>query len=61
MYYNSGIGMYARPSWCSFKHFKQVMENKFDLTIAWYDLVDVLTLPLSDISTLSFASLHSAP
>jgi uncharacterized protein (DUF2235 family) len=27
------------------------MENNFDLAIAWYDLVDVLTSPSSDIST----------
>jgi uncharacterized protein (DUF2235 family) len=41
-YYNSGIGTYARPSWRSFKYMKQVLENKFDLAIAWYDLVVIL-------------------
>jgi uncharacterized protein (DUF2235 family) len=41
-YYNSGIGTYARPSWHSFKYLKQVVQNNFDLAIAWYDLVVVL-------------------
>jgi hypothetical protein len=35
-YYNSGIGTYARPSWRSFKYWKQVINNKIDLAIAWY-------------------------
>jgi len=34
-YYNSGIGTYARPSWRSWKYFKQVIGNKIDLAIAW--------------------------
>lgn len=35
-YYNSGIGTYARPSWRSFTYWKQVLDNKIDLAIAWY-------------------------
>lgn len=35
-YYNSGIGTYARPSWKSWSYYKQVVENKIDLMIAWY-------------------------
>ena len=35
-YYNSGIGTYARPSWRSYKYWKQVIDNKIDLAIAWY-------------------------
>ena len=35
-YYNSGIGTYARPSWRSPKYWKQVVNNKIDLAIAWY-------------------------
>ena len=34
-WYNSGIGTYARPSWKSFKFFRQVLEHKIDLAIAW--------------------------
>ncbi|KDQ54511.1 hypothetical protein JAAARDRAFT_135184, partial [Jaapia argillacea MUCL 33604] len=34
-YYNSGIGTYAKPSWRSFSHLKQVIDNKIDLAIAW--------------------------
>ncbi|KAF8508911.1 hypothetical protein JB92DRAFT_2731583, partial [Gautieria morchelliformis] len=34
-YYNSGIGMYAKPSWKSWSHVKQVVDNKIDLVIAW--------------------------
>jgi uncharacterized protein (DUF2235 family) len=37
-YYNSGIGTYARPSWRSYKYLKQVVSNKIDLAIAWYQL-----------------------
>ena len=36
-YYNSGIGTYAKPSWRSFSFWKQVIYNKIDLAIAWYD------------------------
>jgi uncharacterized protein (DUF2235 family) len=35
-YYNSGIGTYARPSWRSYKYWKQVINNNIDLAIAWY-------------------------
>src|SRR5271155_3002722 len=35
-WYNSGIGMYARPSWKSFKHYKKVLYNKIDLAIIWF-------------------------
>ena len=35
-YYNSGIGTYARPSWRSYTYLKQVLNNKIDLMIAWY-------------------------
>jgi len=35
-YYNSGIGTYARPSWRSYKYWKQVIYHKIDLAIAWY-------------------------
>lgn len=34
-YYNSGIGTYARPTFRSFKYWKQVVYNKIDLLIAW--------------------------
>ncbi|KAF8814000.1 hypothetical protein BYT27DRAFT_7219939 [Phlegmacium glaucopus] len=34
-YYNSGIGTYARPSWRSYTYWKQVLDNKIDLAIAW--------------------------
>jgi uncharacterized protein (DUF2235 family) len=34
-YYNSGIGTYARPTFASFKYWKQVLDNKVDLLIAW--------------------------
>ena len=34
-YYNSGIGTYARPSWRSWKWYKQVLGHKIDLAIAW--------------------------
>ncbi|KAJ7135949.1 hypothetical protein C8R44DRAFT_608626 [Mycena epipterygia] len=34
-YYNSGIGTYARPSWRSYKYWKQVIDNHIDLAIAW--------------------------
>ncbi|KZP04114.1 hypothetical protein FIBSPDRAFT_1011984 [Athelia psychrophila] len=34
-YYDSGIGTYASPSWRSWSHLKQVMDNKIDLLIAW--------------------------
>ncbi|KAF8329934.1 hypothetical protein F5887DRAFT_1181051, partial [Amanita rubescens] len=35
-YYNSGIGVCARPSFTSFKYWRQVLTNKIDLAIAWY-------------------------
>ena len=34
-YYNSGIGTYASPSWRSLSYYKQALENKIDLAIAW--------------------------
>ena len=34
-YYDSGIGTYTQPSWKSFHYWKQVVDNKIDLTIAW--------------------------
>jgi len=34
-WYNSGIGTYARPSWKSFKFYRQVLSQKIDLAIAW--------------------------
>jgi hypothetical protein len=34
-YYDSGIGTYAKPSWKSWNYWKQVVENKIDLAIAW--------------------------
>ncbi|KZP19841.1 hypothetical protein FIBSPDRAFT_743308 [Athelia psychrophila] len=34
-YYNSGIGTYAMPSWKSWSHLTQVIQNKIDLVIAW--------------------------
>lgn len=34
-YYNSGIGTYAKPSWRSLSHWKQVIYNLVDLAIAW--------------------------
>ncbi|KAJ7117544.1 hypothetical protein C8R44DRAFT_626670 [Mycena epipterygia] len=33
--YYSGIGTYARPSWRSYKYWKQVIGNRVDLAIAW--------------------------
>ncbi|KAF9542933.1 hypothetical protein CPC08DRAFT_650034, partial [Agrocybe pediades] len=33
--YYSGIGTYARPSWTSFNYYKQVINHKIDLAIAW--------------------------
>ena len=38
-FYNSGIGTYARPSWRSFRYWKQVLDNKIDLAIAWWILL----------------------
>ena len=35
-WYNSGIGTYARPSWKSWTFYRQVIEHKIDLAIAWY-------------------------
>jgi hypothetical protein len=35
MYYNSGIGTYAKPSWHSWSYWKMIMENNVDLAIAW--------------------------
>jgi uncharacterized protein (DUF2235 family) len=35
-WYNSGIGTYARPSWKSFKFYRQVLAHKIDLAIAWW-------------------------
>jgi len=34
-YYNSGIGTFARHSWRSSAYWKQVIDNKVDLAIAW--------------------------
>ena len=34
-WYNSGIGTYARPSWKSFKFYRQALSHKIDLAIAW--------------------------
>ena len=34
-YYDSGIGTYAQPSWKSWNYWKQVVDNKIDLAIAW--------------------------
>ena len=34
-YYDSGIGTYAQPSWKSWKYWKQVVNHKIDLAIAW--------------------------
>jgi hypothetical protein len=34
-YYDSGIGTYAQPSWKSLSYWKQVVDNKIDLAIAW--------------------------
>ncbi|PPQ76460.1 hypothetical protein CVT26_012896 [Gymnopilus dilepis] len=34
-WYNSGIGTYARPSWKSIHYYKQVIDHKVDLAIAW--------------------------
>ena len=34
-YYDSGIGTYAKPSWRSWTYWKQVVNNKIDLAIAW--------------------------
>ena len=34
-WYNSGIGTYARPSWKSLTFYRQVIEHKIDLAIAW--------------------------
>ena len=49
-YYNSGIGTYARPSWRSYTYWKQVLDNKIDLAIAWYQwsLFYVLYTDLTD-------------
>ena len=35
-YYDSGIGTYAKPSWRSWTYWKQVVNNKIDLAIAWW-------------------------
>ncbi|KAF9568271.1 WD40 repeat-like protein [Agrocybe pediades] len=35
LYYNSGIGTYARPSWTSPKFIGMVLHHKIDLAIAW--------------------------
>ncbi|KAJ8501620.1 hypothetical protein ONZ45_g12087 [Pleurotus djamor] len=35
VYYNSGIGTYARPSFRSFSYLKQVLYNLIDTAIAW--------------------------
>jgi hypothetical protein len=43
-YYNSGIGTYARPSWRSYKYWKQVIGNRIDLAIAWYTGFSLHTL-----------------
>lgn len=34
-FYNSGIGTYAKPSWKSWSYWKQVIDHKVDLAIAW--------------------------
>ncbi|KAJ8486744.1 hypothetical protein ONZ45_g14577 [Pleurotus djamor] len=34
-FYNSGIGTYAKPSFRSWKYFKQVVEHAVDTAIAW--------------------------
>uniref|UniRef100_A0A0W0G0D7 T6SS Phospholipase effector Tle1-like catalytic domain-containing protein n=2 Tax=Moniliophthora roreri TaxID=221103 RepID=A0A0W0G0D7_MONRR len=34
-FYNSGIGTYATPSWRSWNYYKQVIDHKIDLAIAW--------------------------
>ncbi|EGO02361.1 hypothetical protein SERLA73DRAFT_49835, partial [Serpula lacrymans var. lacrymans S7.3] len=34
-YYNSGIGTYAQPSWKSLGYWRQVIDHKIDLAIAW--------------------------
>ena len=34
-YYGSGIGTYAQSSWRSWNYWKQVVDNKIDLAIAW--------------------------
>ena len=34
-YYDSGIGTYAQPSWKSWNYWKQIIDNKIDLAIAW--------------------------
>ena len=34
-FYNSGIGTYARPTWKSLGHWKQVVGHELDLAIAW--------------------------
>ncbi|KZV99911.1 WD40 repeat-like protein [Exidia glandulosa HHB12029] len=34
-FYNSGIGTYATPSWKSWTYYKQVVDHKIDLAIAW--------------------------
>jgi len=51
-YYNSGIGTYARPSWRSFKYWKQVIDNNIDLAIAWYGLVIIVELVFVDMLTI---------
>ncbi|KAJ8475172.1 hypothetical protein ONZ45_g15703 [Pleurotus djamor] len=35
VFYNSGIGTYARPSFRSFSYWKQVIYNHIDTAIAW--------------------------
>lgn len=34
-YYSSGIGTYAKPSYQSWKYWKQVLNHKLDMAIAW--------------------------
>ncbi|EDR04490.1 uncharacterized protein LACBIDRAFT_391733 [Laccaria bicolor S238N-H82] len=34
-WYNSGIGTYVRPSWKSFKFYRQVLSHTIDSAIAW--------------------------
>jgi uncharacterized protein (DUF2235 family) len=35
-WYNSGIGTYAKPSWKSWKYWKETVYHKIDMAIAWY-------------------------
>jgi uncharacterized protein (DUF2235 family) len=56
-WYNSGIGTYARPSWKSFKFYRQVLSHKIDLAIAWcvessHYLFHALILPLAQSGIL---------